>query len=133
MPRVIRPAAHFDVSLQDMIPEALNPRLVSCCGRSLVAADYHQIESDSDDWAMHDIHPEIGDFCDFGVSLTLDDDTVAYVTWDGTLHQRDLLPAGHFLHIERCGFHGEQLSQSGPNRQRICCHRRASVLYAETA
>ena len=74
-----------------MTPEALDTRLAGCCGRSLVAAHYHQIESESDDCAMHDIHPEIGDFCDFGVSLALDDDTVAYVAWDETFCQYGLM------------------------------------------
>ena len=75
-----------------MTPYDLDTRLANCCGRSLVAAYYHQIESEGDDWATHDIHPELGDFCDFGVSLTLDDSTVAYVAWDGAFCQYGLMP-----------------------------------------
>jgi len=74
-----------------MTPATLEKRLSDCCGRSVTAACYHQIENQDDDWAVHDIHPEIGDFCDFGVSLTLDDDSVAYVAWDGIFCQYGLM------------------------------------------
>jgi len=74
-----------------MIPATLEKRLSDCCGRSVIAACYHQIEIQDDDRTVHDIHPEIGDFCDVGVSLTLDDDSVAYVAWDGTFCQYGLM------------------------------------------
>ena len=73
-----------------MTPATLEKRLRDCCGRRVVSVSYHQIQSD-DDWAIHDIHPEIGDFCDFGVSLTLDDNTIAYVAWDATFRQYGLM------------------------------------------
>ena len=74
-----------------MTPATLEQRLRDCCGRRVISVDYHQIQNDEDDWVIHEIHPEIGDFCDFGVSLTLDDNTVAYVAWDGTFRQYGLM------------------------------------------
>ena len=72
-----------------MTPTELNLRLTHCVGRSIESVGYHQ--TDVDDPAIHDIHPEIGDFCDFGVSLHFDDQTVAYVAWDGTFCQYGLM------------------------------------------
>ncbi len=72
-----------------MTPTELNRRLADCVGRSIGSVGYHQI--DHDGLAVHDIHPEIGDFCDFGVSLHFDDQTVAYVAWDGTFVQHGLM------------------------------------------
>ena len=74
-----------------MTPAILEERLRDCCGHRVISVNYHQIQNDEDDWAVHDIHPEIGDFCDFGVSLILDDRTVAYIAWDGTFRQYGLM------------------------------------------
>ena len=84
-----------------MTPASLENLLSECCGRSVTSVNYHQIKNQDDDWAVHDIHPEIGDFCDFGVSLMLDDSSIAYTAWDGTFCQYGLMltrtPADKFV------------------------------------
>ena len=75
--------------MTQMTAAELTARIAALAGHAINSVAYHQIEGE--DPAIHDIHPDIGDFCDFGVSLTLENHTVAYIAWDGTFAQYGLM------------------------------------------